>query len=89
MIKVFTVDKEGKISFTKKELEDLLNEAYWEGYSKNLNTTTISYPYHPYTPYYTWTNGTLTINSNESYSDSGALNCTNTNGDKNKNEKNY
>lgn len=88
MIKVFTVDKEGKISFTKKELEDLLNEAYWEGYSKNLNTTTISYPYHPYSPYYTWTNGTLTINSNESYCSDHITTTNYTTGDKNKNEKN-
>jgi hypothetical protein len=57
-IKIFTLDKNNKISFTKDELEKLLNEAYWEGYYNN-KTTTISYPSNPY---YTWSsNGTLNV----------------------------
>ena len=65
MIKIFTTTKEGKISLTKKELEDLLNEAYWEGYNSN-RTTTITYPYNPLNPYYTLSsNGTLTVNATD------------------------
>lgn len=41
MIKVFTKDKDGKISFTEDELKKLLDEAYWEGYNTNHN-----YIYH-------------------------------------------
>ncbi len=37
MIKVFTLNKNGKIELTKKELEQLLNESYWEGYRNNSN----------------------------------------------------
>ena len=61
MIKVFTVNKDGKITLTKSELQDLLNEAYWEGYNKKNNWTTITYPSYPY---YTWTStGTLTTSA--------------------------
>jgi hypothetical protein len=34
MIKVFTVNENGKIEFTKAELEKLLNEVYSDGYKK-------------------------------------------------------
>ena len=41
MIKVFTLNKNGKIELTKEELEQLLNESYWEGFnSKNSWTYT-------------------------------------------------
>ena len=33
MIKVFEKNKNGKIQFSTQELEKILNEAYWEGYS--------------------------------------------------------
>ena len=36
MIKVFTLNKNGKIEITKEELEQLLNESYYDGFSKNL-----------------------------------------------------
>lgn len=32
-IKVFYPDRDGRISFTKKELEELLDEVYKEGYN--------------------------------------------------------
>lgn len=35
MIKVFTLNKNNKIELTKDELEQLLNESFWEGYNKN------------------------------------------------------
>lgn len=56
MIKIFTTDKDGKITLTKQELQDLVNEAYWEGYNTKSSYTTIRTP--SWTPY-TWTEGTL------------------------------
>lgn len=56
MIKIFTTDKDGKIILTKQELQDLVNEAYWEGYDKRSSCITITTP--SWTPY-TWTEGTL------------------------------
>ena len=47
MVKVFQTNKNGKIEFTKKELETLLNEVYWDGYRANSTwtwTTPLSYP---------------------------------------------
>ena len=32
MVKVFTLNKNGKIEFTKEELENLLNETWNDGY---------------------------------------------------------
>lgn len=37
MIKVFTLNKNNKIELTKQELENLLNESFWEGYNKKNN----------------------------------------------------
>ena len=53
---VVLIEKDGKIQITKKEMEDLLNEAYWEGHwdatHKNYYTiTTNSWPYSTYQPY--------------------------------------
>ena len=66
MIKVFTLNKNGKIELTKKELEQLLNESYWEGY-RNKNYWTYTSP--SITPYFTTTTTTknpytITANSN-------------------------
>ena len=49
-VKVFATDKNGNIHFTKKELQDLLDEVYREGYED-------ARPHYYYwtTPYY-WTN---------------------------------
>ena len=35
MVKVFTVNKQGKIVLTKRELEQVLNEAWNDGYKAN------------------------------------------------------
>lgn len=51
MIKVFTLNKNGKIELTKKELEQLLNESYWEGYRNNSNL------------YWTYTSPSINTNS--------------------------
>lgn len=40
MVKVFTTDESGRISFTKEELEKLLEEAYNEG-KANANTVYV------------------------------------------------
>ena len=46
-IKVFTVNKNGKIEFTKEQLEKLLNETYDEGYQEALGKQfTWSIPYY-------------------------------------------
>ena len=45
MVKVFDTDKNGKISFSKEELEKLLNEIYSAGYWDGKNSTYIwTYP---------------------------------------------
>lgn len=37
MVKIFTLNKNGKIELTKEQLEQLLNESYWEGYNSKKN----------------------------------------------------
>ena len=44
MIKVFTTDKKDQITLTTKELKELLDEAYWEGYRANNKTYTYTTP---------------------------------------------
>lgn len=39
IVKVFQKNKNGKIEFTQKELENLLNEVYWDGYRANSTWT--------------------------------------------------
>lgn len=53
--KILSVDEDGYVDITAKELEDLLEEAYQEGYDKARMETKkqIEYvPYYPYYPYY-------------------------------------
>lgn len=63
-IKVFTTDQKGYITLTQKELQDLLNEAYWEGYHEGERPVP-TYPNRP-NPYYwtTATNGNVTLLNN-------------------------
>ena len=70
-VKVFYPDFDGRISLTKEELENLLDEVYSEGYhdGKQTRSTPITWtsPSGPYgnittTPYYT------TLSSSDSYS---------------------
>lgn len=61
-IKVFNLNKEGKIEFTKEELEKLLNETYGDGYNEGK-----SYTYTWATPYYS---NAITLNNDMSISDS-------------------
>ncbi len=50
MVKVFTTNKEGKIEFTKQELETLLNEVWNDGYNRHgsywWTHPTITTPYY-------------------------------------------
>ena len=80
MIKIFTLNKNGKIELTKKELEQLLNESYWEGYRNNshlywtyaspsittpyITCTTSDTPHNPYTINNNMTTDSITIKSN-------------------------
>ena len=45
-IKVFYPNQQGKLEFTKKELEELLNEAYHEGYQDGDRKHWYNYPYY-------------------------------------------
>ena len=62
MIKVFTLNKNGKIELTKKELQQLLNESYWEGYRNNNHFYTYTSPSIT-TPYITCTTSDITHNT--------------------------
>lgn len=50
MVKVFTTNKNGKIEFTKEELENILNEVWNDGYNRHgtywWSSPTISTPYY-------------------------------------------
>ena len=60
MVKVFTLNKNNKIELTEKELKQILDEAYWEGYRNGSHTTYTYTSPSILTPYYstTCTNGT-------------------------------
>lgn len=47
MVKVFTPNKNGKIEFTKEELEALLNEVWNDGYNHHWYWTSPTYPITP------------------------------------------
>ena len=67
MVKVFTLNKDGKIEFTKQELEALLNEVWDDGYyhhgSYYWTSPTITNP--TITPYYTQKDGITITCGNE------------------------
>ena len=84
-IKVFTTDKNNKIHLSKDELQEIINEAYWEGYYNGIKsgkTWTINTPFIT-TPYYTWSttandSSSLTIGADTQItSDSITINATN------------
>jgi len=66
MIKIFTLNEKNKIELTKEELENLLNESYWEGCrSKYWTYTTPSWTYTT-SPYTTSGNGSsITLTNKE------------------------
>lgn len=70
MIKVFTPDKNGKISFTLEELQKLVEEAHKEGFQEGQKI--IEHRYYGYPYYGNWWNTvstsdgstTVTLNTN-------------------------
>lgn len=50
MVKVFTTNSDGKIEFTKDELEKVLNEVWQDGYNSH---TSYWWSSPTITPYYT------------------------------------
>lgn len=68
MIKVFELNKNKKIELTKEELENLLNQAYWEGY-RNKNTWTYTTPNY-WTTCMDHTNSPYTISASDINSNS-------------------
>ena len=69
MVKVFTLNKNGKIELTKIELEQLLNESYWEGYMNRYSNSSWTYrspsTIDPYTTCNTTANS-ITVRSTNS-----------------------
>ena len=62
MIKVFTLNKNGKIEITKEELQSLLDKNYWDGYTNGQATK--SWTYHsPYWGDYITCNSSNTANT--------------------------
>lgn len=77
MIKVFTLNKNGKIELTKKQLEELLNESYWEGY-RNKSNLYWTYTSPSITPCFTADNiatGTITTTKNPYTIDGSSVNA--------------
>lgn len=73
-IKVFTTDQKGYITLTQKELQELLNEAYWEGYHEG-GRPIPTYLNRP-NPYY-WTtvsNGNVTLLNNPDVTTNAKIN---------------
>lgn len=72
MIKVFTLNKNGKIELTEKELKQLLDNVYWEGYRDNNKswtyTTPLTYPY-----YSNITTDSITLRSNCNYTEENKI----------------
>lgn len=67
MIKVFTTNKNGKIELTAKELKDLLDEAYWDGFRANtFGSVTYSTPNYrsPYVYTANGSGGTISLDAN-------------------------
>ena len=66
MIKVFTVNGNGKIEFTKEELEKLLNDTYAEGQRNcncGSNITWTNPSVTPYLPYYSDVTTSISTNN--------------------------
>ena len=68
MITIIEANKDGQIELTKQRLEELLKEAYDEGYKDGSQTNPpFIYPYNPITnPSVTWDWTKVTCNNEES-----------------------
>lgn len=75
MIKVFTLNHNGKIELTREELQQLLDEAYQDGKAHCSWITTTPYTYSTTTtPVYNWTETT-----NSSGQSTYTITCANNN----------
>lgn len=72
MIKIFTLNKNGKIELTKKQLEQLLNESYWEGYTSNKNNIYWTYTSPSIATSSITTTKTIKTNSHNPYTITGS-----------------
>ncbi len=73
MIKVFTKEKDGKIHLTEKELKELLDEAYWEGYRTYTHSWVYQTPnWSPYTWCSTTASSTITSNTDSNLTKTAA-----------------
>lgn len=86
--KIFNLDENGRISFTKEELEKLLDEVYTNGYEQGLKKyvycypTTHTEPYNPLTqPYITCSTQCVDSNTITSSSSEYATPTINTKGE--------
>lgn len=70
MVKVFTTNSDGKIEFTKEELETLLNEVWQDGYEVKKT--------------YWWTSPTITNDPSTPIWSGNAVYCTKLAADENK-----
>ena len=81
--KIFTKNNKGKIEFTEKQLKDLLDEIYDEGYndgSKRYYYTTPYYYRYPYYNYYGSTTPITYCTTTASTSSNNITTATNTGG---------
>ena len=72
MIKVFTVNGNGKIEFTKAELEKLLNDTYEEGQKNCKCNSTVTWNPSWTSPYINTTPNSGTVLCNDSCENSNA-----------------
>ena len=73
MIKVFETNNNGKIEFTRKDLEKLLNEVYNDGYNKGKESRSWTWT-SPYLNSALCSNDTATIASTKTEIDKDLLN---------------
>ncbi len=76
--KVFTKNKQGKIEFTERELKNLLDEIYDEGYNDGSKKYYYTTPYHYNWP--TWYSTTTTPLSYTTTAASSNITCNNDSG---------
>ena len=92
MTKTFKLNENGKIEFTKEELDKLLDEVWNDGYYSNNNYVWVSpYKWHPWwetpyyydpittTPYVTWSSSSTTASDTYTVSTQNSSSSENSN----------
>jgi len=72
--KILQLDANGRISFSKEELENLLDEVYSNGYDDGRKTCQYPYWTYPTTP--TWKTDKIWVDTGTPYTDSATTVCT-------------